>query len=191
MEHQLHFEMPVNPDTLKVPTSKAIFPITRFHHFHKNANINYQLNRFLIYGLEEVFTQIGHQIENFDDWKRLFFAKASSYEEEGRMDYAMALYRAVEFFISPQDPDKMFAYEKFISLFYRGREGHNVVQIKVPYSSGHLHGFRFTPFSPGEGTIIIHGGFDSYSEELYSLGMSFCETGYEVIIFDGPDKASL
>jgi len=66
-------EMPANVESPKTTIAQGIFPITRFHHFHKDANINYQLNRFLIPGLENLFAEIGQQIENFDDWKRLFF----------------------------------------------------------------------------------------------------------------------
>jgi hypothetical protein len=46
-----------------------------------------------------VFAEIGRHVENFDDWKKLFCAKATDYE---KADYAMGLqYRASEFFMSP------------------------------------------------------------------------------------------
>lgn len=182
--------MTANMDRAKATMAQNFFPITRFHHFHRDANINYQLNRFLISGMEDVFAGFGQQIENFDDWKRLLCAKASSCEAEGKTDCAMGLYRAAEFFMSPGDPDKTTAYEKFVSLFYQAKEGRNFQRITVPYGPSHLHGFRLNPSKPDKGIILIHGGFDSYVEEFYPLGAAMCESGYEVVMFDGPGQGS-
>ncbi len=190
MEHQLHFEIPINVDTLKSPNNQAIFPITRFHHIRKDANINFQLNRFLISGLEDVFAEIGRHVENYDDWKKLFCAKAAAFEKEGNTDYAMGLYRAAEFFMDPADPNRKIGFEKYLRFFYQSKDGKNLEQILVPYENKHLHGFRLRPTTPSKGIIIISGGFDSYSEEFYALGAAMCECGYEVIMFDGPGQGS-
>ncbi len=190
MEHQFHFKMPINVDTLKIPTNQAFFPITHFHYFHKDANINYQLNRLLIPGLEDLFAEIGRNVENYDDWKNLFFAKAAAFEKEGNMDCAMELYRAAEFFKNPADPNKKVVFEKYLHFFYQSKEGKNLERISVPYGNNHLHGFRLTPTIPTKGIILITFGFDSYSEEFYSLGAAMCEYGYEVIMFDGPGQGS-
>ena len=190
MTYQQHSEIPVNRNTLKAPTNQAFFPINRFHHFHKDANINFQLNRFLIPGLEEMFAEFGRHIETFDDWKKLFFAKATAFEKEGNTDYAMGLYRAAEFFMDPADPDRTIVIEKFLRFFYQSKEGKNIEPISVPYGNNHLHGFRLTSTIPTKGIILIHVGFDSYSEEFYTLGAAMCEYGYEVIMFDGPGQGS-
>lgn len=170
--------------------AQTFFPISKFYLFHRDANINYQLNRFLISGLEDLFAELGRQIENFDDWKQLFLAKASFFETGGRTDWATGLYRAAEFFMNPDDPDKTIAYEKFVSLFYQAKEGRNFERIAVPYGSNRLHGFRLTPSTAVKGIILIHGGFDSYIEEFYPLGAAMCETGFEVVMFDGPGQGT-
>ena len=185
-----HLEMPANVELPKTTIAQAFFPINRFHHFHKDANINYQLNRFLISGLEDLFAEIGRNVENFDDWKKLFFAKAAAFEKEGNMDYAMGLFRAAEFFMDPADPNRKIVFEKYLRFFYQSEEGKNLERISVPYGNNHLHGFRLTPTIPTKGIILIHGGFDSYSEEFYTLGAAMCEYGYEVIMFDGPGQGS-
>jgi hypothetical protein len=116
--------------------------------------------------------------------------KASLFEAEGKTDFAMGLYFAAGFFITPVDPDKIIAYKKFVNLFYQVKEVANFERIKVPYGMGHMHGYRLTPVMLSKGTILIHGGFDSYIEEFSSLGMAFCETGYEVVMFDGPGQGT-
>ena len=80
MEQQ-HLEMPANMELPKTTIAQALFPINRFHHFHKDANINFQLNRFLIPGLEDLFAEIGRNVETYDDWKKMFSAKAAAFEK--------------------------------------------------------------------------------------------------------------
>jgi pimeloyl-ACP methyl ester carboxylesterase len=41
-----------------------------------------------------------------------------------------------------------------------------------------------------KGTIVMHGGFDSYIEEFYSWMRYFAENGYEVIAFEGPGQGA-
>ena len=97
-------------------------PIPRnvgFHAFHADPNINFQLNRFLISGREALFAAIGSKIEGFEDWQMEFLGRAHDREADGETLEAAWLYRAAEFFIRPGHPDRRFAYEKFIDLFYR------------------------------------------------------------------------
>jgi pimeloyl-ACP methyl ester carboxylesterase len=140
--------------------------------------------------LEEVFAEIGRHVENFDDWKKLFCAKAADFEKAGNADYAMGLYRAAEFFMNPADPDRTMVIEKFLHFFYQSKAGKNLERISVPYESNHLSGFSLIPAKPSKGIILIHGGFDSYIEEFYPLGAVMCEYGYEVVMFDGPGQGS-
>ena len=170
--------------------AKALFSRTQLHHFHRDANINFQLNRFLIPGLEVMFAEFGRHIETFDEWKKLFFAKATDFEIEGNTDYAMGQYRASEFFMDPADPDRPIVIEKFLRFFYQLNEGKNIEPISVPYGNNHLQGFRLTPTIPTKGVMLIHVGFDSYSEKFYTLGAAMCKYGYEVIMFDGPGHGS-
>jgi pimeloyl-ACP methyl ester carboxylesterase len=171
-------------------TIQGFFPVKTFHVFHKDANINYQLNRFLISGLEDVFAEIGRHVEKFDDWKTLFCTKAADFDKAGNTDYAMGLYRAAEFFMNPADPDRKIVIEKFLRFFYQSKGGKILERISIPYESNLLSGFRLTPTELSKGIILIHGGFDSYIEEFYTLGAAMCEDGYEVIMFDGPGQGS-
>jgi pimeloyl-ACP methyl ester carboxylesterase len=175
---------------MKTSVTQDLFPIKRFSSFHKDANINYQLNRFLIAGLEDLYAEIGSNVENLADWKKQFCAKAAAFEKAGNTEYAMGLYRAAEFFMNPADPDRKMVIEKFLLFFYQSKMDKNLEEISVPYENNQLHGFRLMPTISPKGTVIIHGGFDSYIEEFYTLGAAICEEGYEVIMFDGPGQGS-
>jgi pimeloyl-ACP methyl ester carboxylesterase len=166
-----------------------LLPITVFHSFHGDPNINFQLNRFLVAGLEQQFIEIGAKIKDFDDWKALFMTTAIAHEERGDLGHAARLYRAAEFFMSPVDPDRKRAADKFIELFYRSND-ESLERIKIPYGKGQLHGLRLRSARPSKGTVVIHAGFDAYVEEFYALGQAVSHCGYDVVMFDGPGQGS-
>jgi alpha-beta hydrolase superfamily lysophospholipase len=165
-------------------------PIIEFQRFHRDPNINYQLNRFLIPGAEALFVEIGAKIENFDDWKAEFLSAAALSEKRDELARAASLYRAAEFFMSPSDPDRLRAFEKFITLFSRTHQDRRLERISVPFESGKLYGLRLAPKSPPRGTIVVHAGYDAYVEEFYGLAQAMASRGYQVVMFDGPGQGS-
>jgi pimeloyl-ACP methyl ester carboxylesterase len=167
-----------------------LLPITRFTRYHPDPNINFQLNRFLIPGLEKLFARIGARIKDFDDWKSQFLAAALEYEQRGDLGRAARLYRTAEFFMSSDDPDRRRAADKFIELFYRSSDNRLMQRIEIPYQAGHLHGLRLGAAAASRGTIVIHAGFDAYVEEFYALAQAITLCGYDVVMFDGPGQGS-
>ena len=95
------------------------------------------------------------------------------------------------------DPDKAAAYERQTKLFQEiyaddfatGR----VRTEEVPYQGGHLPAWHLAV--PDEvkskGTIVVHGGFDSYAEELYALMRCIPEAGYDTLLFEGPGQGGV
>jgi pimeloyl-ACP methyl ester carboxylesterase len=178
------------PSAVMQATILDLLPIDVFHRFHADPNINYQFNRFLIAGLEQLFSEIGAKTKDFGDWKSLFLNAASAHEERGEPGRAAKLYRAAEFFMSPADPDRKRAADRFIELFYLSTENKHLERIGIPYDSGHLHGLKLRTAMPLKGTVVIHAGFDAYVEEFYALGQAFSACGYDVVMFDGPGQGS-
>jgi pimeloyl-ACP methyl ester carboxylesterase len=184
------------PDVHRQPSSSSqnaincFFPIKKFWQFHSDANINYQMNRFLIPGLEQQFCAMGTNIDNYDDWKLEFLSAANECEHLNELANASGLYRAAEFFMNPEDPNRRDAFEKFIALFYQARQDRGIERFSVPYESRCLYGFRLHPESPLRGTIVVHAGYDAYVEEFYGLAQAMVSQGYRVIMFDGPGQGS-
>jgi len=137
-------------------------------------------------------TTAGQQIRTLDDWKGVMTSLAGKAEAEERWVNAAFYYRAAEFFTPPSDPDKKALYDRFTDLFYhRAFAGEPIERHDVPYGSSYLPTVRVpAPQTPAKGTIVIHGGFDSFIEEFYSWATYFASNGYDVIMFEGPGQGA-
>jgi pimeloyl-ACP methyl ester carboxylesterase len=174
------------------------FPVG-VHTLHNNTALDFQLNRLAGLGggdLDEI-REVAPRIGDLDDWKREFLALGERALAEKRIQHAAAYFRAAEFNMAPGDPDKAEAYERQAKLFEEiyaddlatGR----LRRQEVPYEGGHLPAWRITVLDgqTSKGTIVIHGGFDSYGEELYPLSRAIADAGYETVLFEGPGQGSV
>ena len=166
------------------------FPVG-YHQFHKDQVFNFQLNRWhsLGYARFEDMKEVGQRINTFEEWKTEMLKLAEKAVAEDRLINAAFYYRAAEFYTLLGDPDKEPLYDKFIDLFYRAFKNDEIERSKVPYQDAYLPAIRISPTNAEKkGTIVMHGGFDSFIEEFYSWMRYFSEHGYEVISFEGPGQ---
>ncbi|QUH25500.1 alpha/beta fold hydrolase [Serpentinicella alkaliphila] len=171
--------------------SRFTFPVG-YHRLNKTKIIDFQLNRWYSFGyvrLEDM-KEAGNNIKGLDDWKDEMVRQAKKAEKENRMMNAAFSYRAAEFFVLPTDPEKINLYDKFIELFYgKVISEENIRRILIPYEDSFLPAVHSSSKTNNlKGTIVIHGGFDSFMEEFYSMGEYFSEFGYEIILFEGPGQ---
>jgi pimeloyl-ACP methyl ester carboxylesterase len=96
-------------------------------------------------------------------------------------------YRAAEFLTHPTAPDKLPLYDLFYEHFYAAVPSSEMNRISVPYQNTTLPALRFTP-EINQGTIILHGGLDSFMEEFFSIANYISQAGYDVILFEGPGQ---
>jgi len=174
------------------------FPVG-VHALHRNTSLDFQLNRLVGLGggdLDEI-REVALRIGDLDDWKREFLALGERALAEKRIQHAAAYLRAAEFNMTPGDPDKAAAYEQQAKLFEdlhaddfaTGR----LRKEEVAYEAGHLPAWRIAVVDgqTSRGTIVIHGGFDSYGEELYPLSRAVADAGYETVLVEGPGQGSV
>jgi pimeloyl-ACP methyl ester carboxylesterase len=167
-----------------------IFPVG-FHAFHKDKQINLLINRWysLGYWIKADAEQAGIDIQNQKDWQGEFVSFAERMNKEGR-DLATAFsYRTAEFLTHPNDPEKMALYNLFYELFYKTIQGEQMEQHSIPYQGGSLPALRFLP-ERSKGTIVLHGGLDSFMEEFYSVARYVFSAGYDIILFEGPGQGA-
>src|SRR3989339_840615 len=167
------------------------FPVG-YEKFHKKQLFNFQLNRPYSFGYArfEDLKEVGQKIKTFTDWKREMLKLAEKAVSEDRLKNAAFYYRAAEFYTKSNDPEKDVLYKKFIELFYKAFENDVIEKHKVPYENTFLSALRIPSSDKKKGTIVIHGGFDSFIEEFYSMMKYFSNRGYDVIGFEGPGQGA-
>ena len=170
--------------------TKFEFPVG-YHTFHRDKNINFQLNRWhsLGYWSKEDCQSVGQDVVDTGRWKPVMIDLAEEMESEGRLLAASIAYRAAEFYLNPRAPDKIQLYNRFHDSFYTAVEGEAFERVSVPYGSGVLPALRFHHENP-KGTVVLHGGLDSFMEEFLSSACYLLSRGYEVILFDGPGQGA-
>jgi pimeloyl-ACP methyl ester carboxylesterase len=111
---------------------------------------------------------------------------------EERWINAAFYFRAAEFFVLSTDPDKELLYDRFSDIFYnRAFAGEPIERHRVPYEGSYLPALRVPAVQEtARGSIVIHGGFDSFIEEWYSCAAFFAAQGYDVILFEGPGQGA-
>jgi alpha-beta hydrolase superfamily lysophospholipase len=182
--------MVLKGDSMK--NDKITFPVG-FHDFHKDKGFNFNLNRWHSIGFArlEDMVEAGQKINSIEEWKIEMLKLADIAVSEDRLINASFYYRAAEFFTLRDDPDKKLLYNKFIDIFYKVFKDDSIQKYEVPYYNSSLPAIRVMPeHNKKRGTIVLHGGFDSFMEELYSMVKYFSEHDYEVIAFDGPGQGA-
>ena len=183
------------------------FPIG-YHEFHKDQLFNFQLNRWhsLGYLPFDALREAGLKVSTFDDWKVKMLSLAEEAVSEERLMNAAFYYRAAEFYVLTDHSEREVLYDRFIDLFYLAFQDAGIERLKVPYRGAFLPALRVPPVCSGtdehekgdgagyrgekKGTIVMHGGFDSFIEEFYSWMSYFSARGYEVIAFEGPGQGA-
>jgi pimeloyl-ACP methyl ester carboxylesterase len=174
--------------------NKTTFPVG-FHQLHHDVSMNFQMNRWFSWvgepGMLDELRSVAARIANYVDWKREFLGLAENAVGQGHILRAGFYFRAADFFMRTDDPDRRNARDQFLSAM---RSVYGLDQFgrhEVPYAAegvtGVLPAYRFAP-TQSKGTIVFFGGFDSYIEELTSAFFYLRDAGYEVIAFEGPGQ---
>lgn len=167
------------------------FPIG-YHKFHKNQLFNFQLNRWYSLGYARYgdLVDAGKKIRNFSDWTTVMLQLAERAVTEGMLLTAAFYFRAAEFYLLTETPEKDSLYNRFSDLFYQAIRNDNTERFSVPYGDSFLPVLRIPAVGRKKSTIVMHGGFDSFIEEFYSMMTYFADYGHEVIAFDGPGQGA-
>lgn len=167
------------------------FPVG-FQKFHKEPLINHQLNRpyCLGYSRFEDMREAGRNISSFAQGKEEMLKQASRAVSEDRIMNAAFHYRTAESFTFPDDPDRLELYDRFLSHFNHAFDDQEIRRRNVPFEKGALPVMVVNPKRTLLGDVVLHGGYDSFVEEFYSMMWYFAKSGYRVISFDGPGQGA-
>ncbi len=164
---------------------------------NEQNNFDFQLNRLVMWDggdLEEV-KAVGPGIKTSEDWKREMIALGDRAAAEGRTENAIAYYRMSEFFMYDGDPDKKVYYVKATEMFYRYYQpvfdSGEVVRYEVPYEDVVLPVMAAKAKGREKDIILLHGGNDSYFEELFFPMLYLAEHGFTTYLFEGPGQGGV
>jgi pimeloyl-ACP methyl ester carboxylesterase len=167
------------------------FPVG-YHNFHSNQLFDFTLNRWHSIGYARLndLLEVGKKIRGYADWKPEMIRIGRKALEESRFMHATIYYRSAEFFTLPADPEKELLYDQFIELFDKAFQEDEMQRIKIPYKGSNLSVIKVLPSGKSKGTILLHGGMDSFLEEWYLMMKYIAARGYEVIGFEGPGQGA-
>ncbi|MFC2033241.1 alpha/beta hydrolase family protein [Chloroflexota bacterium] len=168
------------------------FPVG-YHEFNKKKAFNFQLNRYYSVGLGrlEDMRAAGQNINSLADWKTEMLKLAEASVFAGRLMNAAFYYRAAEFYLLRSDPEKELLYGQFINYFNSAFQDDDISRYEAPYNETFLAAMRIQPEGTKKrGTVVLHGGNDSFLEEFYPIIRYFSNHGYEVIAFEGPGQGA-
>ena len=162
-----------------------------FRTFHRNAFINYQLNRAhsLGYAEPDELGASARAIRRLDDCAKVFTALAERAEAEGRLRNATSYLRVAEFFTPKRSGAGVPIYRRYRDLFDRAFRDGSAVRHDIPYAGATLPAYRLgAAGSAARGTVLLHGGFDSLIEEFYAVWERIAASGFDVIAYEGPGQ---
>ncbi|MEJ2249221.1 MAG: alpha/beta hydrolase [Candidatus Lokiarchaeota archaeon] len=166
------------------------FPVG-YLNLHEQENINFQLNRLILNGADpEEVKKLAPKISDFNDWKRELVSLAEKALNKDQKLKAAWYFRAAEFFVDPKEPEKERLYDKFIDLYYSVKPEVEKKKVEVPYEEINIPCIHLKN-DDRKGTVLIHGGYDSVLEELYMMGTYIRDSGYEVVLFEGPGQGGV
>lgn len=164
---------------------------------NEQSNFDFQLNRVVMWDggdLEEIKT-VGPGIQTSEDWKRELIALGDRADSEGRTENAIAYYRMSEFFMYDGDPDKKTYYAKAAKMFYDYYrsvfDSGEVRRYEVPYEDVLLPVMTAKAKGEEKDIILLHGGNDSYYEELFLPMLYLAEHGFTTYLFEGPGQGGV
>lgn len=113
--------------------------------------------------------EAGRAISEYEDWKPEMVRLADSAAADGRTLNASIYCRSAEFYTLPGDPDRELLYDRFRELFAEAFRGDEMERVRIPYDGAYLPAIRLAPKGARRGTVLLHGGYDSFLEEWYLL----------------------
>lgn len=175
---------------------------TGVYQLNEEPNFNFQLNRVINWDGGELsdVEKVSAKIRTSEDWKRELLMLGEQAQKEGRTENAIAYLRMSEFFMYDGDPDKKKYYKLATDMFYeyyadyfQEAEGNDatVERFRVPYEDVELPVMHVAPEGNSRGTLLLHGGNDSYFEEFFFPILYLKEKGYEVYLFEGPGQGGV
>ncbi len=158
-----------------------------YYKFHEDEGLNFQLNRFYTYGAfsRDELMAIAGKIDGFEKWISLFREMGEEAEKAKETLKAATCYRAAQFYTLSDEKDadgnslKHLLYDKCVELYndYYFSSYQNLKLERIPFDECELPVYYSTCENP-KGTIVIHAGYDSISQEFMVMLQYYTDRNY-------------
>lgn len=157
-----------------------------FEKLHTDMNFNFQFNRLLSYGesackRDDVIAVSKHTYD-FASWYTQWYFYAELAEKQSRYLHSMYYYRMAEFFLMDSDPKKNEMYRRMCDMFRKAFP--NYKKQRIAYKGGFIPCIVIENEN-AKGTVLVHGGYDSFIEEFFLTCIEFSEQGFDIILYEG------
>lgn len=166
--------------------------------FHAVEAFNFQLNRFYSQGVfdKEELMEIAKQIDGFEKWISVFCELGEEAEKKGELLKAATCFRAAQFYTLSEGDDgetspKRVLYErcrKLYDAYYN--QFPELKYVHIPFDNYELPVY-YTQCEAPKGTVVIHGGYDSFAQEFLILLFYLQKLNYNVYFFEGPGQGEV
>jgi len=158
--------------------------------FHPNQTLNFLANRMAVDIASSEIAEFTNNIAGIDDWVDSALSAAKDAESNKRYRQAGAYFRAAEFYMAPDHPDKQTAYDRFLTNFDSAFPEVAFLRAKVPYEGSELSVIDMPAAGKAKGVILLCSGFDGLIEEIYDPLRELTRNGYRVVLFEGPGQGA-
>lgn len=168
------------------------FPVG-YHEFHPNDVMNFQMNRWYSFnGIGyDTLVSAGKEIKDFADWIRVFTRLADEAKAKGDWIACATCLRAAQFFTLGDTPEKLTLYEACMAAYEKAYADEPIAYERIPFETGYLPVMRMTREKGAKGTLVIHGGYDSFIQEFIPFMLYAYGQGFDVYMFEGPGQGEV
>ena len=161
-----------------------------FQQFHPDVTINFMLNRMQADIRASDLEDFTKEISGLDDWVEVALVAADKAAAQNRAQQAATYFRAAEFFMAPDHPEKSNAFDQFMVHFHLARPEVAKLRSSLQYENGELSVIDIPSKGPEKDVIVACSGFDGLIEEMYDGMLSLTESGYRVVLYEGPGQGT-
>lgn len=174
------------------------FPVGYFN-FNENNIFNFQMNRWYSFGFisYDEMVAAGKRIHNFEDWIKVFLDLADQAQKNGNMLACATYLRAAQFFALGDTRDEngelltISLYEKCMSAYELAYKNEAFEYVRIPYETGYFPVIYKKHKNNSSGSVVIHGGYDSFIQEFVPMLSYAYERGFDVYLFEGSGQGEV
>jgi pimeloyl-ACP methyl ester carboxylesterase len=128
-------------------------------------------------------------IRSREDCVAVFQRLSAEAAVAGRLRNATSYLRVAEFFTPVVPARRWLATAATATSSTSAFADTGAVRHDVAYADAWLPAYRLEAFGRrSQGTVLVHGGFDSLIEEFFAIWQRIAAAGFDVVAFEGPGR---